>query len=695
MPAIYRPVEAFFFDTCTLKCGYCYYAETGMVLKAHELDPYRDPARADQVAAFFNKRTTREQKWHLLCTGGEPLLMPNLRRFCEHLFEQGNRVSFYTALMIDNAHPSFKFLLDHGAPEVQYLMASFHPEAEVHEEQYWERVRLLREAGHNVILRLVGHPARLHRLDELREKCEGMDIAFYPTTLFSKNYPQAYSDEQREKLSSHFTSLSQAIQLAGGVDTRESKCYAGSRLFAVHFPSGDIWPCISVQHPVLGNIYQDRLDLLDGAIACPAAGVACVCDIHYQQNIVIGTEDNERFEQLKERHLPPLGEGELTRLLAERNIPFTTATKQMGEVQDDSVLFFSKEYVKQQYLQNFAKPRPAAGEPRPDVFLGALTPVAEQNPTSSSSNKGPEDTAAAEATSGCGETIYQARPVWEITRRPRRPAISDTGFDMPGFTGHYYMWPEEYALLAKYVDLTEGAYLEIGSMCGIIAMSFALKYPQRKFVCVDAFIPGHATIAGNKEAFLQNLRAHSFSNVTLVEGNSLEVVPKLAGTFEIVLIDANHAYDYVLGDVRNVWPLLKPGGFVAFHDYDCVPETSRAVDDFLRESGACLVESATCLAVIRKPAEAERAQQQAVQEQAGQQAQELESLRQIRQVQTEELESLRACSQALESTLRQIEDSAGWRALNRWRRLRDSLAPEGTVRRRWYDALLKGFRGRR
>ena len=279
MPAIYRPVEAFFFDTCTLKCGYCYYAETGMVLKAHELDPYRDPARADQVAAFFNKRTTREQKWHLLCTGGEPLLMPNLRRFCEHLFEQGNRVSFYTALMIDNAHPSFKFLLDHGAPEVQYLMASFHPEAEVHEEQYWERVRLLREAGHNV------------------------------TTLFSNNYPQAYSDEQREKLSSHFTSLSQAIQLAGGVDTRESRCYAGSRLFAVHFPSGDIWPCISVQHPVLGNIYEGRLDLLDGAIACPAAGVACSCDIHYQQNIVIGAEDNERFEQLKERYPPPLGGG--------------------------------------------------------------------------------------------------------------------------------------------------------------------------------------------------------------------------------------------------------------------------------------------------------------------------------------------------------------------------------------------------
>ena len=61
------------------------------------------------------------------------------------------------------------------------------------------------------------------------------------------------------------------------------------------------------------------------------------------------------------------------------------------------------------------------------------------------------------------------------------------GFSMPGFHGRYFMWPEEYWLLSKYVDLTDGAYLEIGSMCGIIAMSFAERYPHRRFVCIDKF----------------------------------------------------------------------------------------------------------------------------------------------------------------------------------------------------------------
>ena len=105
------------------------------------------------------------------------------------------------------------------------------------------------------------------------------------------------------------------------------------------------------------------------------------------------------------------------------------------------------------------------------------------------------------------------------------------------------MWPEEYSLLAKYVDLTQGDYLEVGSMCGIIAMSFALKYPERNFYCVDAFCAGHATIGGNKQAFLQNLQNHNLQNVSLIEEDSRTAVPKIAHRFDVALIDANHAYD--------------------------------------------------------------------------------------------------------------------------------------------------------
>ncbi len=72
-------------------------------------------------------------------------------------------------------------------------------------------------------------------------------------------------------------------------------------------------------------------------------------------------------------------------------------------------------------------------------------------------------------------------------------------------TGHYYMWPEEYWLLSKYVDLTRGDYLEIGSICGVIAMSFAEKYPQRNFFCVDNFPSGACHYCGRQTGLLAEL----------------------------------------------------------------------------------------------------------------------------------------------------------------------------------------------
>jgi FkbM family methyltransferase len=45
-------------------------------------------------------------------------------------------------------------------------------------------------------------------------------------------------------------------------------------------------------------------------------------------------------------------------------------------------------------------------------------------------------------------------------------------------------------------------------------------------------------------------------------------------------------------------------------------------------------------------------------------------------------------------TWREIQKSAGWRLLNKWRRMRDRLAPESSRRRALYDSILRAFRGR-
>lgn len=247
---------------------------------------------------------------------------------------------------------------------------------------------------------------------------------------------------------------------------------------------------------------------------------------------------------------------------------------------------------------------------------------------------------------------------------------------MPGFAGKYYMWPEEYGLLSKYVDLSLGDYLEIGSMCGIIVASFAEKYPQRNFVCVDYFESGHGTIAGHKDIFLQNIKEHRLENVTLLEGNSVEVVPSLSREFGIAFIDANHAYDYVLADAMNCWKLVSPGGFLLFHDYGCVQETTQAVHDFLDRTGTYVVEAASSVVVVLKPgvvpleeefSEAEKALRNEI---VGSHKEKEVLQAQIVRLHDESNE-LREKVVGLETKLQAIENSKGWRLLNRYRNVKN------------------------
>lgn len=351
--AAFRVVELYLFDTCTHRCGYCWLAEQGLVLDSAQLKPFRDIAYIDRLAAFFNSRTIDSSPWLITMTGGEPLLMPNLGRFCESLFDRGNRVAFYTALLLEETHPGFRFLLEHGAPEVDYVMASLHPEAEVDESRYFQKVARLRDAGHRVFVRYIGHPDRLHRLPAIREQCESLGVAFYPTTLFSSNYPGAYTVEERRLLSAEFSTLSQHVQLAGGVDTAHSRCRAGNKLIAVDLRTGNVTPCITVRQPVLGNVFDDTLTLGPEVIDCPEAGITCNCDIHFQQDVVLGASDGERFEKLKRGYSDEVLDDEtVAKDLQEGGVAIYRGTAMgIGHVQRDQVLFFTKEEVQQRWRE--------------------------------------------------------------------------------------------------------------------------------------------------------------------------------------------------------------------------------------------------------------------------------------------------------------------------------------------------------
>lgn len=371
-----RVAELYLFDTCTLRCGYCWLAESGNVLDFSQLDRFRDPTILDKIVSFFLSRTTPDLPWLLILTGGEPLLAPNLDRLLTPLLDAGNRMAYYTALMVGSNHPGFRFLLDHPYPETDYVMASLHPESEVDEPRFFDKIRLLKEAGHCVFVRFVSHPKRLHRLTELSDRCRELDVCFYPTTLLSNTYPAAYTAGEKILLENHFSSLSQLIQLEGGLDTTGLICHAGSRVISINLQSGDITPCITVHSPSLGNIYEDRFKPVDGPSVCPEPGIDCVCDIHFQQDVVVSAQDRGRFEQLSTGFSAPQDYRPDLAAMRSKGIQFyKKAQTGIGHVADHDQLFYTIEEVRENYRIGRNLPRTSLGDTALLEIEGALRDI--------------------------------------------------------------------------------------------------------------------------------------------------------------------------------------------------------------------------------------------------------------------------------------------------------------------------------
>lgn len=172
--------------------------------------------------------------------------------------------------------------------------------------------------------------------------------------------------------------------------------------------------------------------------------------------------------------------------------------------------------------------------------------------------------------------------------------------DISIFNGHYGS-STYYADLAglgkKYAPQR---VLEIGvryGYSGIAITSGALTDgapPPVTYVGLDAeFFSGHtndqeygnyrsnAVAAENFKRFRPGVEATFFTCDTR-QGLPEEV---LAQQFDLINVDGDHSYEGAYGDLRQVWPLLAPGGLIVVDDTGMV-DVKRAVEQFRDERAA-------------------------------------------------------------------------------------------------------------
>lgn len=300
---MYRDIEVMLFNTCNYNCAYCGFVTNGTVDDIADLAPFKDKAYIDAVLDFFKKYSSPSEKWNVLFSGGEPLITPNLDYLSGELIKAGNKIRYNTNLSVP-IDTDEKWLAANPPHAVDVLMVSLHPESLEKYDVIVARMERLKALGYRIIPRMVAHPLLLDHFDRIDADMASLGLSFTPVPMFSTRYPKAYTDEQKAKIASHIKTFSNMIQLNGGLDTKGRLCHAGSLLFALGLGKsgkGNLYRCVScAPGGYLGNIFSgEEIKFLTAPAPCCQRSQHCTCAFHFESNAVIGAEDGDNYEKMK------------------------------------------------------------------------------------------------------------------------------------------------------------------------------------------------------------------------------------------------------------------------------------------------------------------------------------------------------------------------------------------------------------
>lgn len=154
--------------------------------------------------------------------------------------------------------------------------------------------------------------------------------------------------------------------------------------------------------------------------------------------------------------------------------------------------------------------------------------------------------------------------------------------DGRSFHNHYHIIYD----ICSSIEHDNIVYLEIGAFAGGSASLMSTHPKVTKVISIDLGKPIEKSIPiGNVSKF-----KHGKCDYVYIEGDSTdnETIKKLKDIIsevDVLLIDGNHEYDWVINDFKNYKDFVKNGGYIIFDDYEdkeYSPDVKIAVNDLVK-----------------------------------------------------------------------------------------------------------------
>ena len=124
---------------------------------------------------------------------------------------------------------------------------------------------------------------------------------------------------------------------------------------------------------------------------------------------------------------------------------------------------------------------------------------------------------------------------------------------------------DEVEIQRRIASVCKLGIVELGVLFGETTKLYCQANPDIPIYGIDPIIPDSKNdkLIGSKERILNNTHGCNF---TFIQDYSYNVVQGWDKPFDYLFIDASHLYPDVYIDFIDWFPLLAPGGFLAFHD---------------------------------------------------------------------------------------------------------------------------------
>jgi predicted O-methyltransferase YrrM len=150
------------------------------------------------------------------------------------------------------------------------------------------------------------------------------------------------------------------------------------------------------------------------------------------------------------------------------------------------------------------------------------------------------------------------------------------------FHNHYHIIYD----ICSSIEHEEITYLEIGAFAGGSASLISSHPKVKKVISIDLGLPIDKSIPINNVSNFKHINCeYVYIQGDSTDKKTINNLSNIISNVDILFIDGNHSYNWVINDFNNYKNFVKNGGYIIFDDYQDYkhsPDVKIAVNDLVK-----------------------------------------------------------------------------------------------------------------